>query len=55
MVLVVFAVRPLPGLTFTCQGNPSTRVPVDLGEALGDRQLLDGGQLPFGDPLEPPF
>jgi hypothetical protein len=55
MVLVVFAVRPLPGLTFTCQGNPSTRVPVDLGEALGDRQLLDGGRLPFGDPLEPPF
>ena len=53
MVLVMFAVRPLPGLTFTCQSNPSTRVPVDLGEPLGDRQLLDGGRLPFGDPTQP--
>jgi len=55
MVLVMFAVRPLPGDFFDCQGNPSTRVPVDLGEPLGDRQLLDGGRLPFADPTEPRF
>lgn len=55
MVLVMFAVRPLPGQFFTCPSNPSTRVPVDLGEPLGDRQLLDGGRLPFGDPLDPQF
>jgi hypothetical protein len=54
-VLVIFAVRPQPGLTFTCQGNPATRLRVELPEPLGDRPLLDGGQLPFGDPLGPPL
>ncbi len=53
-VLVVFAVRPRPG-GHDCQGNPSTRVTVDLGEPLGDRALLDGGRLPPGDPAIPPF
>jgi hypothetical protein len=53
-VLVTFAVRPLGGDMQTCPGNPVTRVVVDLGEPLGDRQLLDGGTLPPGDPtLEP--
>lgn len=53
-VLVIFAVRPLPG-GHTCQSNPSTRTRVDLGEPLGDRKLLDGGRLPPGDPAQPPF
>jgi hypothetical protein len=53
-VLVTFAVRPLRGDTQTCPGNPVTRVTVDLGSPLGDRQLLDGGTLPPGDPtIEP--
>jgi hypothetical protein len=53
-VLVTFAVRPLGGDMQSCPGNPVTRVQVDLGSALGDRQLLDGGTLPPGDPtIEP--
>ena len=51
-VLVFFGVHPLPG-NQDCQGNPSTRVPVDIGEPLGSRLLRDGGHLPFGDPLSP--
>ncbi len=53
-VLIVFAVRPRPG-DQDCQGNPSTRVRVDLGEPLGNRALLDGGRLPPGDPADAPF
>ncbi len=53
-VLVVFAVRAGTGAQ-TCQGNPSSRVRVDLGEPLGERQLLDGGRFPAGDPTEPAF
>ena len=45
-VLVVFAVRPRPGGQ-NCQGNPSSRVRVDLGEPLGDRELVDPALL-FG-------
>jgi hypothetical protein len=52
-VLVVFAVRPQPGLSFTCQGNPATRVVVSLREPLGERLLLDGAVLPPHDPAEP--
>ena len=52
MVLVIFAIRPRGG-SQSCQSNPATRVPVDLGEALGTRLLLDGGRLPFGDPTMP--
>jgi hypothetical protein len=48
-VLVIFAVRPRPG-GHDCPANPSTRVTVDLREPLGFRELLDGGQLPPGDP-----
>lgn len=55
-VLVIFAVRPnLERLAQTCQSNPSTRIPVDLGEPLGVRKLLDGGRLPPGDPAKPRF
>ena len=50
-VLVVFAVRSLGG--GTCPSNPSTRVAVTLGEPLGDRQLVDAGELPFRDPTQP--
>ena len=53
-VLVTFAVRPLGGDAQSCQGNPPTRVVVDLGEPLGDRQLLDGGTLPPRDPTVEP-
>ena len=52
VVLVFFGVHPLPG-GGDCQSNPSLRVPVDLGEPLGDRKLLDGGHLAFGDPMHP--
>jgi len=54
VVLVMFAVRPLPGGQ-NCPSNPSTRVTIDLGEPLGDRALLDGGRLPPGDPAQPRF
>jgi hypothetical protein len=54
LVLVVFAVRPRPG-AHNCPSNPATRVTIDLGAPLGQRALLDGGQLPFGDPTEPRF
>ena len=53
-VLVTFAVRPLGGDMQSCPGNPVTRVAVDLGSPLGDRQLLDGGTLPPGDPILEP-
>ena len=54
-VLVIFAVRPRPGDFQTCPSNPSTRIRVDLGEPLGERELLDGGRLPPGDPTQPRF
>jgi hypothetical protein len=37
-----------------CPGNPRTPYTIELDEPLGDRTLLDGGQLPPGDPLEDP-
>jgi hypothetical protein len=52
VVLVVFAVRPRPGGQ-DCQGNPSTRVPVNIGEPLGDRELIDGGRLRPANPSSP--
>lgn len=54
-VLVVFVARPLEGDAFDCQGNPSTRVVVELREPLGDRQLLDAGFLPPAEPVIPVF
>ena len=55
-ILVIFAVRPNPlGGFQTCPSNPPTRIAVDLGEPLGARKLLDGGQLPPGDPAQPRF
>ena len=52
LVLVTFAVRSQRG-AHTCQGNPASRVTVDLGEPLGGRTLLDGGTLPPRQPVEP--
>ena len=52
-VLVVFAAVPLEGDAFDCQGNPSTKVTFDLGEPLGDRQLLDGAFFPAVEPVAP--
>jgi hypothetical protein len=54
-VLVVFAAVPLQGDAFTCPGNPSTRVVVELREPLGDRQLLDAAFFPPAQPIAPAF
>ncbi|MBI3747448.1 MAG: hypothetical protein HY262_01160 [Chloroflexi bacterium] len=51
-VLVIFTVRALGG-TQACPSNPATRVRVDLGVALGNRTLFDGGLLPLHDPTKP--
>lgn len=40
-VFIAFAAEPL-GRAQTCQGNPEQGVIVELPEALGDRELLDG-------------
>lgn len=53
-ILVMFAVRPRGG-NQDCPSNPATRARVDLGEPLGERKLLDGGQFPPADPAAPPF
>ena len=41
-VLITMAATPPPGDAFTCQGNPSQPVTVNLASALGDRELLEG-------------
>ncbi len=43
--VVVFGVEPLPGPQ-TCEPGPPAEVILDLGEPLGERQLLDGAELP---------
>jgi hypothetical protein len=48
-VVVAFTVEPLGG-DQDCPSNPATRVRVELSEPLGDRELLDGGMLPWQDP-----
>jgi len=53
-ISLVFAARPLEGEMFTCPGNPSTRVTVELREPLGDRRLLDAGLFPPRDASLPP-
>ncbi len=53
-VLVVFAAHERVGDGIvTCPGNPSTRVMVELREALGDRRLLDAGVFPPAVPVAP--
>ena len=51
-VLVAFGARRLPGDFQNCQGNPPTPMLLDLGQALGDRLLIDAGHLPFVDVRE---
>jgi hypothetical protein len=52
-VLVVFAVRPpppaSPGGLEACPAPPPTRIEVQLGAPLGNRELLDGGVFPPRD------
>ena len=51
-VLLTTRVEPLAGNGFTCPGNPSTEVTVQLDEPLGDRELLDGMWFPARPVLE---
>jgi hypothetical protein len=51
-VVVVFTVEPLSGAQ-ECPSNPSTEVRVELSQPLGERQLLDGGTLPWRDATTP--
>lgn len=47
-IVVTFTVEALdPDEFYTCQGNPSVEVRVDLGEPRGDRPMVDG--TCFGD------
>jgi hypothetical protein len=41
-IVVTFTVEAAPPGFHTCQGNDRVPMLVDLGEALGDRQLVDG-------------
>jgi hypothetical protein len=53
-VVIAFAVEPLSGAQ-ECPSNPATRIRVELSEPLGDRMLLDAGELPWRDPTTPRF
>ncbi len=44
-LVVVFGVKPLTGAQ-TCQPGPPAEVTLDLGEPLGERQLMDGAEFP---------
>jgi hypothetical protein len=52
-VLVNVWVRMLPGGQ-DCQGNPEFPIEISLTEPLGDRQLLDGSEVPPRDASGPP-
>lgn len=41
-ITVTFTVDPLPEATYNCIGNPSSTYLVELGEPIGDRELVDG-------------
>ena len=41
-IVVTFTVKPAPPSRGTCQGNDRVPIVVDLGEAIGERQLVDG-------------
>jgi hypothetical protein len=45
-VVILFGIAQLSAGVVTCQGNPSTWVDVDLGEAIGDRDLIDPSDWP---------
>ena len=37
-----------------CQGNPAVPLEIELGQPVGDRQLLDGSEIPPRDASRPP-
>ncbi len=41
-VLISMLATPPPGDAFTCQGNPSQPVSIELSAPLGDREVVDG-------------
>jgi len=41
-VLIAFASEPPPGDAFDCQGNPDMAYVVELGQPLGERELVEG-------------
>ena len=45
-VLVAFAAEPLAAQAVNCQGNPSSRVSVELSQPLGNRTIYDGLHVP---------
>jgi hypothetical protein len=47
-ISVLVAIRHRPG-DQDCQGNPPLAIRFDLGEAIGSRALLDGGEFPPRD------
>ena len=47
-IVVTFTVESLPEGAYTCQGNPSVPYLVDVGEPVGDRDLVDGACLSGG-------
>lgn len=49
-VRIAFAAEPPPGDAFDCPANPETAVTVELGEPLGDREIIEG--LAIGIDLE---
>jgi len=48
-IFVTFLVEPLPPRSYACIVNPSTEVRIELTEPIGDRELVDGGTLPWRD------
>jgi hypothetical protein len=47
-IVIAFSVEPLAGAELgSCIANPPTRIQVELDEPLGERDLLDGGSLPW--------
>lgn len=45
-VLVAFAAVPISDRVINCQGNPSSRVSVELSQPLGNRTIYDGLYVP---------
>jgi hypothetical protein len=52
-VLVIFGIDPpaVVGGPAACPRAPATRFEVDLGQPLGNRELLDGSTIPPRDPI----
>lgn len=52
-VVISFAAKPVIGSQL-CPGHPPTAYQIDLGQPIGDRQLLDGGVWPPAEPEPQP-